>query len=176
MPGCGARLLTRRALLAGAALGLAGAAGHALLRPRAAPDSTFRLVDGRELRMADLRGRPVLVTFWATTCGTCVAETPKLASLYRELAPRGFEMIAVAMPYDPPYLVVDFTRRRELPYPVALDVDGSVVQAFGDVQYTPTTFVIAPDGAIADRLEGAGAIDHLRERLQAWLGDPASRS
>src|SRR5690606_26153841 len=67
-----------------------------------APEVNFTTLDGREINLADLRGQPVLVTFWATTCPGCVAEIPHLKNLYSELGPQGMELIAVAMSYDPP--------------------------------------------------------------------------
>ena len=57
-------------------------------------------------------------------------------------------MIAVAMYYDPPNHVVDMTKAKQLPYDVALDLKSELAQAFGDVMFTPSTFLIAPDGSV----------------------------
>jgi thiol-disulfide isomerase/thioredoxin len=104
----------------------------------------------------------VLVSFWATTCSPCVAELPELIRLYQEWQRLGFELIAVAMPYDPPTRVLEFVRRHGVPYPVALDIDGKITSAFGGVPYIPAAFLIAPDGHI--ELSYTGRLDIVKAR------------
>ena len=134
-----------------------------------APDVTFKTIDGRTLKLADMRGHPVLVTFWATTCPGCVAEMPHLAALYREMSAKGVKVIGVAMSYDPPNQVVRMAKNRKIPYTIALDINGSVAHAFGDVQLTPTSFLIAPDGRIVQQKIGAINVQHVRHKLQEML-------
>lgn len=157
-------------------MALAGAAITALLPPagpRHAPDISFALLDGRTLALGDLRGRPVLVNFWATTCSVCVAEMPDLVALYQELRPLGFELIAVAMPYDPPSHVQDFVRRHELPFPIALDVQGQATAAFNDVRYTPTAYLIDRTGEIVYHHTGRLDVERVRRLVLAM---PTARS
>ncbi|MFP5348503.1 MAG: TlpA disulfide reductase family protein [Gammaproteobacteria bacterium] len=157
-------------------MALAGAAITALLPPagpRHAPDIAFALLDGRTLALGDLRGRPVLVNFWATTCRVCVAEMPDLVALYQELRPLGFELIAVAMPYDPPSHVQDFVRRHELPFPIALDVQGQATAAFNDVRYTPTAYLIDRTGEIVYHHTGRLDVERVRRLVLAM---PTARS
>ncbi len=127
-----------------------------LLTPasRPAPEVTFTILGQGAVPLADLRGKAVLVTFWATTCATCVAEMPELIAHYRRLAPQGFEVVAVAMPYDPPSYVARFARERALPFKVALDVEGKVARAFDDVAVTPTHFFIDRAGRIVEKRVG----------------------
>jgi len=136
--------------LLGVAVALISASAFFLPRPtaRPAPDVAFTLLDGGSASLRALRGRPVLISFWATTCAICVAEQPELAALYRELHPLGLEMIGVAMPYDPPIQVQDFVRTRDVPFPIALDVQGQATRAFAGVSVTPTAFLLDPDGNI----------------------------
>jgi len=122
----------------------------------------FVLLDGSKLSLQALRGRPVLVSFWATTCVPCVDELPDLIRLYQEWHGLGFELIAVAMPYDPPSLVQKFAQRYALPYPVALDIDGKVTSAFGGVPYVPAAFLIAPNGNV--ELSYTGRLDIAKTR------------
>ncbi len=121
------------------------------------------------MRLEELRGRPVLVTFWATTCTTCVAEIPHLVDLYNTLAPKGFELIAVAMYYDPPNRVMEMAKRRALPYTVALDVDANASRAFGDVKLTPTSFLIAPDGRIVHQKLGEMDMSKVERMIRDML-------
>ncbi len=144
------------------------------LLPSSTPsrETEFVLLDGHKISLASLRGRPVLVSFWATTCVPCVQELPDLIRLYQKWQPRGFELIAVAMPYDPPSLVQQFVQQRGVPYPVALDLDGKVTTAFGGVPYVPAAFLLAPSGRI--ELQYTGRLDTAKaERVLAkYLGEP----
>ena len=131
-----------------------------------APNVALHTLDGPTVALSDYRGRPLLLSFWATTCTTCVEDLPHWAALYRELAPTtGLEFVGVAMSYDPPNRVMAMARQRRLPYPIALDVTGSVAAAFGQVQVTPTLFLIAPDGSITQRYVGALDFSALRWRI-----------
>lgn len=112
-----------------------------------APEVQFTVIDGRKLSLSDLRGKPVLLTFWATTCAPCLKEEPTLAALYTELHPHGLEMVGVAMNYDTPARIDDYRRRNNVPYPIALDLDGTIARTFG-IKAIPRAFVIAPDGRV----------------------------
>ena len=110
------------------------------------PTLSFQVIDGREIKLSDLRGSPVMVTFWATTCDTCVKKVPELKSLYQKFQPLGLEIIAVVMAYDPPNRILAFSRDQALPYAVALDVEGALAREFDDVELTPSTFLIDSRG------------------------------
>ena len=137
--------------------------------PDVFPPISIATIDGRSFDAAAVAGRPLLVTFWSTTCVVCLREMPDLEALYRRLAPRGFEVIAVSMPWDPPDEVVRLARARSLPYPVALDVTGAIAKAFGDVSVTPTHFLVGPDSEIV--FQGTGSLDFaaLDDRLRSML-------
>jgi len=131
-------------------------------RARPAPDVRLTLLDGSIVPLASLRGRPVLVNFWATTCAVCAAELPALIELYTELRPLGFEVVGIAMPYDPPIEVQRFVHERAIPYPIALDVQGAATRAFDGVRYTPTAFLLDRAGNIV--LTQTGKLDTARVR------------
>ena len=78
-------------------------------------------LDGEMTSTQRLRGNVVYVVFWATSCVTCVKEMPDLVKTYERYAPRGFELLAVAMTYDPPQYVANFAREHRLPFKVVLD-------------------------------------------------------
>lgn len=131
-----------------------------------APDLNLHIIDGKKLALNSLKGKPVLVTFWATTCSTCVKEIPHLADLYKELGSELFEIIAIAMPYDPPNLVISMAEKRNIPYPVVLDIQGEAAKAFGNVQVTPTSFLIDTQGNIVEENKGKLDIEALKNKVQ----------
>jgi len=122
-----------------------------------APDVTLTTITGKKIALKELRGKPVIVTFWATDCPACIKEIPHLIDLYTHYHQQGLEIIAVAMAYDPPNHVITLTEDLQLPYNVALDLNAEIAHAFGDVQLTPSTFLIGPEGLIA--LQKTGAFD-----------------
>jgi peroxiredoxin len=136
------------------ALLVVAALAYAMLSKPDAPAATFVTLDGRPIQLSSLRGKIVLVNFWATTCPGCTQEMPGMIETYRQYKDKGFEIIAVAMSYDPPSYVVNFTQTRQLPFPVALDVKGEYAKAFGDVQLTPTSFIIGKQGEILEQKLG----------------------
>ncbi|HXX11733.1 MAG TPA: TlpA disulfide reductase family protein [Burkholderiales bacterium] len=138
-------------------------------RERTAPTVTFTTLAGKPITPSDLRGKVVLVNFWATTCAVCAHELPEMVATYQTYAARGFEIIAVAMPYDRPDWVVDYARRRQLPFTVALDFDGTINRAFGRIEATPTAFLIDKRGRIVRRTVGQPDFAELRTRIQREL-------
>ena len=137
--------------------------------PEVFPSISIATIDGRSFDATGIAGRALLVTFWSTTCAVCLREMPDLEALYRRLSPQGFEIVAVSMPWDPPGEVVRLARARALPYPVALDVNGAIARAFGDVSATPTHFLIGPGGEVVFRRTGALDFADLGDRVQAML-------
>lgn len=134
------------------------------------PDSTFVLLDGSKQSSAALKGKVTLVNFWATSCVTCVAEMPKLIATYNQYQAQGYDTMAVAMSYDPPSYVVNYAETRKLPFKVAIDNTGSVAKAWGDVQLTPTTFLVNKRGEIVKKFVGEpdfAALHKLIEKLLA---------
>jgi len=113
-----------------------------------APDITLTSIDGKQIELESLKGKPVLVTFWATSCPGCIKEMPHLIELYHELHNKGLEIIGIAMPYDRPDHVLEMRKRKNIPYPIALDLKGEAVSAFGHVRLTPSSFLINPEGII----------------------------
>ncbi len=136
-----------------------------------APESSFVLLDGSRQTTADFRGRVVLVNFWATTCTSCVAEMPQLIATYDKYRDKGFDTVAVAMSYDPPSYVVQFTQTRKLPFKVAIDNTGTVASAWGDVRLTPTTYLVNKKGEIVKRYVGEPDFDDLHRLIEALLAE-----
>lgn len=139
----------------------------------AAPDSTFVLLDGSRKTSADLKGKVTLVNFWATSCVTCVAEMPKVIATYEKYKGQGYDTMAVAMSYDPPSYVVNYAETRKLPFKVAIDNTGAVAKAWGDVQLTPTSYIVNKRGEIVKRYVGEPDFAELHQLIEKLLAQPA---
>jgi peroxiredoxin len=154
-----------------AAVVAAGAAIYLQTGSAAAPASTFVLLDGTKRTTDDLKGRVTLVNFWATSCVTCVAEMPRIIATYDKYKAQGFGTVAVAMSYDPPSYVVNFAQTRKLPFQVAIDNTGAVAKAWGDVQLTPTTYLVNKRGEIVKRYVGEPNFAELHQLIEKLLAE-----
>jgi peroxiredoxin len=164
----------KRILLGAAVAAVIAAGGAALLLgtgASAAPPSTFVLLDGSSKTTADLKGRVTLVNFWATSCTTCVAEMPKIVATYDKYQAKGYDTMAVAMSYDPPSYVVNYAQTRKLPFKVAIDNTGVIAKAWGDVQLTPTSYVVNKRGEIVKRYVGQPNFAELHQLIEKLLAE-----
>jgi len=162
----------KKHLLISAALALLLAGGVAVYMDSgasAAPASTFVLLDGSKTQTQDLKGKVTLVNFWATSCTTCVAEMPEIVATYKKFEGRGFDTLAVAMSYDPPSYVVNFAQSRQLPFKVAIDNTGAVAKAWGEVQLTPTSYLVNKRGEIVKTYVGAPDFNELHKLIEQLL-------
>ena len=144
-----------------------------LTQKPAAPQLSLSTLDGKQIALDSLRGKVVLVNFWATSCPGCVKEMPQLVETFRKYHDRGLEVIAVAMSYDPPEYVRNYTLQSALPFTVALDVDGKAAQAFNQVKLTPTTFIIGKYGHILQQTLSELDFVKLHALQQQHLGGAA---
>lgn len=133
----------------------------------ATPALTFTTMEGQQIRLSDLRGKIVLINFWATSCGICLAEMPDLIQTYRQYRKRGLEVIAVAMHYDQPGDIRAYVRKQGLPFPVVFDRDGSLAREFEQVSVTPTTFLIDGSGRRISKTVGILDFGKLRVFLES---------
>ena len=137
----------------------------------AAPASTFVLLDGSSKNTDDLKGKVTLVNFWATSCVTCVGEMPKVIATYDKYRAQGYDTLAVAMSYDPPSYVVNFAQTRKLPFKVAIDNTGAIAKAWGDVELTPTTYIVNKRGEIVKRYVGEPDFVELHKLIEKLLAE-----
>jgi peroxiredoxin len=132
---------------------------------KTAPTFTADDIQGRAIRSDALRGKYVLLDFWATWCGPCIAELPRLQAAYRSYHDAGFEILGVSLD-ESKEAVVDFVKARKIPWPQVHGASGAgdLVQAFG-VSTIPATYLIDPEGTII-RLDLRGkALDEALARL-----------
>jgi peroxiredoxin len=136
---------------------------------KTAPDVVFTSLNGEKITMQSLRGKVVMVNFWATSCTTCVKEMPEMVQTYNKYKDKGLDFVAVAMSYDPPNYVLNYAQTRNLPFKVALDTQGEVAKSFEDVKLTPTTYVIDKNGRIIKRYVGEPDFEALHQLLEKAL-------
>jgi len=157
-------------LLAGAAALLITAVAYFTLSTRqTAPSVIFTGLDGRKFTSESLKGKVVMVNFWATSCVTCIKEMPQMTETYNQYKDQGLEFVAVAMSYDPPNYVLNYAQTRKLPFKVVLDPQGELAKSFGDVKLTPTTYVIDKEGKIIKRYVGEPEFSQLHKLLEKAL-------
>lgn len=137
---------------------------------RPAPDFTLPALDGGEVRLEDFRGKVVMVNFWGTWCDPCVREIPALQTAYEELQDDGFVVIGVNLFDDEQgYKHTEedirlFVEQQGITYPVALDVEGTVTNAYR-VFPIPTSFFVDPEGHIRYVLPRELTV----EEITAWF-------
>ena len=167
-----------RTLAVAAAVTLAVAVGgvltyRSLNHYETAPDVAYTLLDGSQARTGQLRGKVMLVNFWATSCTTCVKEMPQIIATHQKYRAQGLDTLAVAMEYDTPAYVANFAQSRQLPFKVAFDSGGDIAKRFGDVRLTPTTYVINRRGQIVKRYVGEPDFQQLHALLEQLLAESA---
>jgi peroxiredoxin len=167
-------------LLAAAALAAfssAAAAGE-LARWTGAPDAPkveLLRTDGSALSLGQLRGKVVLVNFWATWCEPCVTEMPSLQKLRESLGPQGFEVLAVNY-QEGPARIDAFVQKLGLSFPVVRDTDGSVARAW-NARVFPASYVVDREGRIRYVITGGAewTSPPLVSRIRELLGPQPKR-
>ncbi len=131
------------------------------------PNTAFKNLKGQSFNLADLKDKPVLVTFWAPDCTGCIEEIPALIDLHREFSDQGLTIVAVAMNYSPPNQVLALAETKQLPYQVVLDPDASIAKNFGNIQLTPTSFLIDRKGAMVMQKVGKFDLAAIKELIKS---------
>ncbi len=119
-----------------------------------APDFTLKTFQGDTVTLSKLRGKVVLVNFWATWCPPCRAEMPSMETLYQTLKDRGLEMLAVNVEEDAQEVLKDFLQKNPHSFTIPLDTQMRVQEMYNVYRF-PETFVIDKNGVIVDHIIGA---------------------
>lgn len=133
-----------------------------------APDFVLRSVDGSRLRLSDLRGKPVLVNFWATWCAPCKVEMPWLVQLNDKYRDQRLRIIGVAMESGSAEEVAAFARQRGVGYQIVLG-DSATADKYGGVRFMPQSFFIDGDGKITRVTTGLTDKKDLEDGIRALL-------
>jgi len=138
-----------------------------------APNFTLQTLDGKNLSLTDLKGKAVLVNFWATWCGPCKIETPWLVELQNEYGSQGLQVVGVAMDDSGKDEIEKFAKDMGVNYPVLLGKE-AVGDAYGGVPALPESFFVSRDGKIVDRIIGlkgrAEIEDAVKKALSTQVG------
>lgn len=130
-----------------------------------APEFTLNSFSGEPYSLSDLRGKPVLVNFWASWCPPCRTEMPAMQTVYDDLKQQGFTILAINTAYqDNIGDATTFAQIHQLTFPLLLDTDGSVANLY-EIRSLPTSFFIDPQGNISEVIIG-GPMSEALIRIQ----------
>jgi peroxiredoxin len=133
-------------LLVASGLMLTTTAHSALVNMAVAPDFTLHTLSGPNMRLQEQRGKVVLINFWATWCGPCQQEMPKLNQLYEKYHAAGFVLLGVNVDDDVRH-AGDVAGKLGLKFPVLLDTDKAISHLY-DLSTMPSTVLIDRDGKV----------------------------
>lgn len=120
--------------------------------PGLAPDFTLKTLDDQEITLSNLKGKVILLDFWATWCGPCRESIPHLIQLYKDYRENGFEMIGISLDKGDATVVHHFAKSMDIPYPIVMATE-EVIRNYR-VTSIPTTFFIDKEGKIRERITG----------------------
>ncbi|AIE61770.1 peroxiredoxin family protein [Bacillus methanolicus] len=135
-----------------------------------APDFELLSITGNKVKLSDLRGKSVILNFWATWCPPCKAEIPEMQKFYENNKNNNVEILAVNLTYTEsnPDAVKDFVRNKGLTFKIALNEHGKVGNLYGAITI-PTSYIIDKNGIIRDKYVGAmsyGTMDRFISNIQ----------
>jgi thiol-disulfide isomerase/thioredoxin len=142
------------------------------LKGKAAPAFTLVDLQGKKVSLADYKGRPVLVNFWATWCSPCKLEMPWFEEFRQKYGPQGFEILGIAEDDAGKDEIAKAVKRINVSYPILL-TNGKVAPLYGGVDYLPESFYVDRNGIVQSQTAGLGSKDEIEANIQRLLGKAA---
>ncbi len=152
-----------------------GPATPRLTQATLAPDFSLAALDGKNIRLSDLRGKAVLLNFWATWCGPCKIEMPWFVDLQNQYGAQGLQIVGVAMDDASKEDIGKFAKTMGVNYPILIGTE-AVGDQYGGVPALPETFVIGRDGKLVDKIIGLKGKSEIEEDIKKALDTRAATS
>ena len=147
---------------------VSGGSFSGLHKSSLAPDFTLDTLDGKAVTLSDLRGKAVLLNFWATWCAPCKIEMPWFVELQQQYRSQGLQIVGVAMDDSSTEDIAKFAKDMGVNYPVLLGKE-AVGEAYGGVPALPESFFIGRDGKIVDRIIGLKGKAEIEDSIRKAL-------
>lgn len=139
------------------------------MRGKKAPSFVLTDLQGKKVSLADYKGRPVLVNFWATWCGPCKVEMPWFEQLRNQYASQGFEILGLADDADAGKDAISKVAQKSgVTYPILL-TDGKVQDAYGGLDVLPMSFYVDRNGVIVEQTAGLGSKDQIEANIKKTI-------
>ncbi|MBZ5681506.1 MAG: TlpA family protein disulfide reductase [Acidobacteriia bacterium] len=151
------------------------AAAPRLTLATAAPDFTLESLDGKKVRLSDLRGKAVLLNFWATWCGPCKIEMPWFVDLQNQYGSEGLQVVGVAMDDASKEDIAKFAKDMGVNYPILIGKE-AVGDAYGGVPALPESFFIGRDGKVVDKIIGLKGKSEIEDAIKKALSTQQAAS
>jgi peroxiredoxin len=155
-------------------------AGHlgvprADVEDKVAPDFALQSINGKTVRLSDFRGKAALLNFWATYCAPCRIEMPWFVELQDRYAAEGLQVMGVTMDDASPDDIEKFASELGVNYPILVGEE-TVGNAYGGVQFLPSTFYIGRDGKVVGKVFGLKTKNEIEENIKKTLAHPVTSS
>jgi thiol-disulfide isomerase/thioredoxin len=144
-----------------------------VMRGKRAPAFALTSLEGKKVSLADYKGRPVLVNFWATWCGPCKVEMPWFEDFRKQYAAQGFEILGLTDDADAgKELIAKVAGKAGVSYPILL-TDGKVQTAYGGMDVLPMSFYVDRNGVIVEQTAGLGSKDQIEANIKKTIASGA---
>lgn len=135
---------------------------------RKAPNFSLKAIDGKTIELSKLKGKTVIVNFWATWCGPCRAEIPGFLEVYEKYKSKGLEIVGVSLDQGGWDDVKPFVKKFNISYPVVLGNE-KISREYGDIEAIPTTFIVDKNGFVIDRHIGYLKKEDFENKIKSLL-------
>lgn len=132
-----------------------------------AADFTFKDLSGKDVSLADFKGKVIILNFWATWCGPCIYEMPDLEKLYQKYHQEGLQVIGLTL-QSPKKQVPQKIAQAGVTYPILLDAE-EAVESYGPFSSIPQTYIIDRQGEIVAEIIGMQSYSQFEKKIKKYL-------